>query len=61
MDGVLEGCDRPVTTIEGETIEVELMGNDEYLPLYISETVAAGSCRTAAATSAWWWWYEPPI
>lgn len=47
------------TTIEGETIEVELMGNDEYLPLYISETVAAGSCRTAAATSAWWW-YRPP-
>jgi serpin B len=32
---------RPFTTIEGEAIEVEMMGHDEYLPLYMSETVTA--------------------
>jgi serpin B len=29
------------TTIEGEVIEVDMMGHDEYLPLYLSETVTA--------------------
>ncbi len=29
------------TTIDGETVEVEMMGHDEYLPLYMTESVTA--------------------